>query len=192
MDLPQIPDNDADFTPELARNIIAQYQKIITDLTEPTLKRLRFEDGSFNMELGGEPVKNLARIMTTWFRESGAKNFVEMSINALDAPFEKYLFYVQKRSDGALTPGEALSEAKAEIARHAAHVVDLEAECDQRFAKHTRLREACAPFIEYLRQIRETFPDESSTPETIIVGGPYNLTRAAFYAVAEAFEEHPA
>ena len=29
MRLPEIPDNDADFTPDLARKIIAQYQAVI-------------------------------------------------------------------------------------------------------------------------------------------------------------------
>lgn len=134
--LPVIPDEDSDFTPELGRKIIEQYQvmvrglkadnadlgeencelrKQIADLTDPTLKSMRLEDGSFSMELGGEAVKRLATIMTTWFRESGAKNYVEMSINATDEPFEKFLFYVQKRGDGAKTPAESALASLAEI-----------------------------------------------------------------------------
>ncbi|UGY15258.1 hypothetical protein HAP48_0043155 [Bradyrhizobium septentrionale] len=144
MDLPQIPDDDADFTPDLAREIIAKYQKIITDLTDPTLRSMRLDDGGFNMELGGEVVKRMAIMMTTWFRESGAKNYVEIAINAIDPPFEKFLFYVQKRGDGALTPGEALSEAKAEIARYASQVADLEEECDRRYQETEKLREQLA------------------------------------------------
>ena len=102
----------------------------IADLTDPTLKSMRLEDGRFDVELGGDVVKHIALIITTWFRESGAKNYMEMSINATDEPFERYLFYVQKRGDGAKTPHELRELAEAENSRNAAHVVDLQAECD--------------------------------------------------------------
>ncbi|WP_439398453.1 hypothetical protein ACRQ5Q_14400 [Bradyrhizobium sp. PMVTL-01] len=117
LEMPQIPDDDADFTPDLTRKIIAQYQKIIADLSDPALKSMRLDDGSFNMALGGAAVERMARMMTTWFRESGAKNYVEISINALDHPFETYLFYVQKRGDGARTPAEIRQAVEAENQR---------------------------------------------------------------------------
>lgn len=141
-EMPAIPDDDADFTPELARKIIAEYQKIITDLTDPTLKSMRLENGKFDMAMGGKVVERLALMMTEWFREGGAKNYVEMTLNARDEPFESYLFYVQKRGDGALTPAEQAEELKAEIARYAAHVVDLQAECDEMYADQMRTLDA--------------------------------------------------
>ena len=46
---------------------------------------------------------------------------------------------------------------------------------------------AAAPFLDYLAQLREHFQD--STPETIIVGGPYNLTYAHFEELARALAD---
>ncbi|WP_166293452.1 hypothetical protein [Bradyrhizobium sp. 2S1] len=40
--------------------------------------------------------------------------------------------------DYVLTPGEALSAAKAEIARYASQVADLEEECDRRYLPRDR------------------------------------------------------
>lgn len=34
--LPDLPDDDSDFTPELARKIIAKYQELLSLLREPT------------------------------------------------------------------------------------------------------------------------------------------------------------
>jgi hypothetical protein len=95
---------------------IEALRKHIDDLLDPTLKSMRLENGQFNMEMAGEVVKRLAKVMTTWFRESGAKNYVEMSLNATDEPFESYLFYVQKRGDGALTPAEKAKQLEEENA----------------------------------------------------------------------------
>jgi hypothetical protein len=126
--LPPIPDDDADFTPDLARKIVDQYQMIIRglradnddlerrilDFIDPELKSMRLENGKFNMALGGEVVKRIATMMTVWFRESGAKNYVEITLHAKDEPFESYQFYVQKQGDGARTPHQLLQEVKDE------------------------------------------------------------------------------
>jgi hypothetical protein len=93
-----------------------ELRKQIEDLLDPTLS-MRLENGQFNMEMAGEVVKRLAKVMTTWFRGSGASNYVEMSLNATDEPFESYLFYVQKRGDGALTPAEKAKQLEEENAR---------------------------------------------------------------------------
>lgn len=54
-------------------------------------------------------------------------------------------------------------------------------------AAHARARAiefAAEPFMDYLKNLRDQFPE--STPDTIIVGGPYNLTYAHFDALAAA------
>jgi hypothetical protein len=48
-----------------------------------------------------------------------------MSLNATDEPFESYLFYVQKRGDGALTPAEKTTKLEAENARLREELEDM-------------------------------------------------------------------
>ncbi|WP_063615483.1 hypothetical protein [Bradyrhizobium sp. Tv2a-2] len=103
--------------PDAKDDLIAVLQKQINDLTDPTLKSMRLENGKLDMSLAGNVVERLATIMTEWFRDSDAKNFVEITINAKTEPFESYLFYVQKRGDGAMTPAEKSAKLEAENAR---------------------------------------------------------------------------
>lgn len=51
-------------------------------------------------------------------------------------------------------------------------------------ARARAIEHAADPFLYYLKRLKEKFPD--ATPDTIIVGGPYNLTYAHFDALAAA------
>lgn len=97
-----------------AADAIEVLDKQIADILDPKLTSMRLEDGKFDMALGGPIVQNVALMMTEWFRESGAKNYVEMTLHARTAPFERYQFYVQKQGDGAKTPHELRKEVEAE------------------------------------------------------------------------------
>ncbi len=85
-------------------------------LAEPSLNWMRLENGQLDMAVAGAVVQHIAAAMAGWFRESGAENYVEMSLNARDEPFERYVVTVQKV--GRLSPHEArvAAEARAEEA----------------------------------------------------------------------------
>lgn len=91
-----------------------ELEKQIADFMDPTLESMRLEDGKFDMQLGGEAVQRVALMMTEWFRESGAKNYVEMTLHAKTEPFESYQFYVQKQGDGAKTPHQLRVEVETQ------------------------------------------------------------------------------
>lgn len=100
-----------------AADCIEVLDKQIADIMDPNLTSMRLENGKFDMALGGPIVQNVALMMTEWFRESGAKNYVEMTLHARTEPFERYQFYVQKQGDGAKTPHELRKELEAENER---------------------------------------------------------------------------
>lgn len=56
-DLPLLPDNDMDFTPELAREIVSLYRDIVIELQETALKL-----GGTVIEYG-EKIKTLERMI---------------------------------------------------------------------------------------------------------------------------------
>ena len=74
-------------------------------LAEPSLNWMRLENGQLDMAVAGAVVQHIAAAIAGWFRESGAENYVEMSLNARDEPFERYVVTVQKV--GRLSPHEA-------------------------------------------------------------------------------------
>src|SRR4051812_33765069 len=98
----------------VAADAIEILDKQLADIMDPKIQSMRLEDGKFDMALGGPIVQNVALMMTEWFRESGAKNYVEMTLHARTEPFERYQFYVQKQGDGAKTPHELRKEVEAE------------------------------------------------------------------------------
>jgi len=95
-----------------AADAIEVLDKQLADIMDPKLQSMRLEDGKFDMALGGHIVQHVAAMMTEWFRESGAKNYVEMTLHARTEPFERYQFYVQKQGDGAKTPHELRKEVE--------------------------------------------------------------------------------
>ncbi|MET4197233.1 hypothetical protein ABIA95_000224 [Bradyrhizobium sp. LA8.1] len=95
-----------------AADCIEVLDKQIADIMDPNIQSMRLENGKFDMALGGPIVQNVAMMMTEWFRESGAKNYVEMTLHAKTEPFERYQFYVQKQGDGAKTPHELRKEVE--------------------------------------------------------------------------------
>lgn len=132
-----------------AADAIEVLDKQIADILDPKLTSMRLEDGKFDMALGGPIVQNVALMMTEWFRESGAKNYVEMTLHARTAPFERYQFYVQKQGDGAKTPHELRKEVEAE--RDALRsVVAALADSSQSEAT-SRLREMAKSAMSHLR-----------------------------------------
>ena len=80
-------------------------------LADPSLNWMRLENGQLDMAVAGAVVQHIAATMAGWFRESGAENYVEMSLNARDEPFERYVVTVQKV--GRLSPHEARVAAVA-------------------------------------------------------------------------------
>lgn len=70
-------------------------------------------------------------------------------------------------------------DAAARVAREMTLAVDS---VRAAHARAKAIEYAAEPFLDYLKQLRERFPD--SPPDTIIVGGPHNLTYAHFDALA--------
>lgn len=99
--------------------------KALENLLDPKVQSMRLENGKFDVALCGEVVQRLAVIVTGWFRESGAKNYVEMTLNARDEPFERYTFTVQKRGDGAQSPHELRLTAEARVRELEAELAQL-------------------------------------------------------------------
>lgn len=100
-----------------AADAIDVLDKQLADIMDPNIQSMRLDNGKFDMALGGPMVQNVALMMTEWFRESGAKNYIEITLHAKTEPFESYQFYVQKQGDGAKTPHELRKEVEAENER---------------------------------------------------------------------------
>lgn len=162
-----------------------QLREQIDGLCDPTLKSMRLEDGRFNMELAGQCVERLALMMATWFRESGATNYVEMTVVAIDHPFESYQVYVQKQGDGAKTPHELRKEAEAERD-------SLIAELDAIHGMGTRWRhkKRGTVYAELFRAGVQAATKPIQEGDTVVVyyGGPASAQRACVREVSE-FED---
>lgn len=109
-----------------AADCIEVLDKQLADIMDPNIQSMRLENGKFDMALGGPMVQNVALMMTEWFRESGAKNYIEMTLHARTEPFERYQFYVQKQGDGAKTPHELRKDVEAENERLSQRLAVLE------------------------------------------------------------------
>lgn len=101
--------------------------KSLENLLDPQVRSMRLENGKLDVTLCGEVVQRLALIVTGWFRESGAKNYFEMTLNARDEPFERYTFTIQKRGDGAQSPHELRIAAEARVRELEAQLADQRA-----------------------------------------------------------------
>ena len=81
----------------------------------------------------------------------------------------------------------ALRTAASQDAREAAIKLHWHLRMDRAQDKIKQLEEAFSPFVTYLSQLRERFPlDGEPHTDTIIVGGPYNLTYGHFEALEAA------
>lgn len=113
------------------------------ELREPMLKSMRFEDGKLDMEVAGNAVQHMGLLLSEWFRETGAPNYVEMMFHAKSDPFERYVWTIQKAA--GLTPHQLRAAAEAD---------------------RDRLREALAPFA---READE-WVDSVSDDERPVIG----------------------
>lgn len=139
-----------DYETERAARVKAEEErdetsKSLENLLDPQVRSMRLENGKLDVTLCGEVVQRLALIVTGWFRESGAKNYFEMTLNARDEPFERYTFTIQKRGDGAQSPHELRIAAEARVRELEA----VNAALNERAAQYERLyRDATAETIE--------------------------------------------
>lgn len=72
--LPPIPDDDADFTPDLARKIIAKYQAILATGLVPDEAAIR---GDWHTT-GWDRARNSGRILLVWREFAGVREHVEL------------------------------------------------------------------------------------------------------------------
>jgi hypothetical protein len=80
---------------------------------DASIRWLNTENGKIDMGLAGKAVERLALLITSWFREGGAKNYVEMTIHDVEDPAISYSFVVQKTGDGAKSAHQLRKEAEA-------------------------------------------------------------------------------
>ncbi|MGU9981534.1 ead/Ea22-like family protein [Phreatobacter sp. HK31-P] len=78
--------------------------------TDPTLQHMHLENGRLDMAVAGPVVERMSLVFVEWFRETGARNNIEMSFSAKSEPFERYIVTVQKVL--AKTPAEQRKEAE--------------------------------------------------------------------------------
>lgn len=90
------------------------YKKLAEDGIAPVIKSMRFEDGSFNMEVVGPFVEAMSTAFVAQFKAGGATNFMEMSFYERDEPFQRYILTVQKA--GAKSPADKLRGAERRVA----------------------------------------------------------------------------
>lgn len=72
--LPPIPDDDADFTPDLARKIIAKYQAILASGLVPDEAAVRADWHT----TGWDRARNSGRILLVWREFAGVREHVEL------------------------------------------------------------------------------------------------------------------
>jgi hypothetical protein len=79
---------------------------------DAAIRWLNIENGKIDMALAGKAVERLALLITSWYREGGAKNYVEMTIHDVEDPAISYSFIVQKTGDGAKSAHQLRKDAE--------------------------------------------------------------------------------
>jgi hypothetical protein len=80
---------------------------------EPRMRRMRFENGEFEMEYTGEVAEAIALAMVGHFKASGAVNYLQMNIHDREEPFRRYTVTIQKV--GAKSPADKVADAEARV-----------------------------------------------------------------------------
>lgn len=88
---------------------LARYKALYETISEPDLRRLRFENGELNMELSGAIIRHFALLFAEYSRKLGANNYVSMGLHtALGECFE-----VTFQKVGSKTPAQVAAARRA-------------------------------------------------------------------------------
>jgi hypothetical protein len=110
---------DAERIAELEAEV-AHWREVAEKGLEPRLRRLHFEDGTFEAEYTGEVMNFIATAVVSQFKANGGENYFEMSLYDRDEPFQRYTVTVQKQ--GALSPAQKATKLEKAL-RHIQGVV---------------------------------------------------------------------
>lgn len=95
-------------------DLIESQRAELARLTDGEILDMRMASGAIDLSVTSKALEHLALVLTEHFRESGAKNYIELSLHAKTEPFESYVVTVQKRN-GAKTPHELRQAAEARV-----------------------------------------------------------------------------
>jgi len=98
------------------------WKKLAEEGLEPRIRDMRINGGSFDLELTGQVVEQIAVAFVSNFKALGTENYMEMQVYDRDEPFQRYIVTVQKV--GKLSPHDkaqlaigGLHEAEAFISK---------------------------------------------------------------------------
>lgn len=98
------------------------WKKLAEEGLEPRIRDMRINGGSFDLELTGQVVEQIAVAFVSNFKALRAENYMEMQVYDRDEPFQRYIVTVQKV--GKLSPHDkaqlaigGLHEAEAFISK---------------------------------------------------------------------------
>lgn len=100
---------------ETLSKAVEHYRELAEEGTQPLIKRMKLEDGTFDMEVTGPMVEAMAIALVGQFKEGGAKNYMEMNLFDRDEIGQRYVVTVQKA--GAQSPHDKAAEAAADAAK---------------------------------------------------------------------------
>jgi hypothetical protein len=101
------------------------WKELAEEGLEPRMRRMRFENGEFDMEYTGQVAETIALAMVGHFKAIGAVNYVEMNVHDRGEPFRRYTVTVQKV--GAKSPADKVADAEARVLELEARLAALEA-----------------------------------------------------------------